>query len=200
MLDGVCPSYTYDGLHFREPIKGHVFLHRDESPAVIPAGIAHERILVQGNGILNVGEETRIYHGRWANAADPEQYHAEVGLAILPRDHWGALGLFPDHQEGSVWTQPLTIPQNTAALALNAQDLGGMRVEVADERFSLLPGFSGANAGEATADDGLEQAVRWPGRALSELAGETIRFRIRVARTDVGPEPRLFAAYLDTDG
>ena len=189
-----------DGLHFREPVKGHVFLHRDESPAVIPDGIAHERILVQGNGILNVGDETRIYHGRWANAADPAQYHAEVALATLPRDRWGALGLFPDCDEGSVWTQPLTIPPSAACLVLNAADVAAMSVEVADERFSLLPELSGTSAGEPATGDGLDREVCWTGHSLAALAGETVRFRIRVMRTDTAPEPRLFAGYLRGDG
>ena len=185
-----------DGLHFREPVKGHVFLHRDDSPAAIPAAIAHQRILVQGNGILNVGDETRIYHGRWANAADPAQYHAEVALATLPRDRWGALGLFPDHDEGSVWTQPLTIPTGVVVLALNAEGAAAMRVEVADERFSLRAELSGANAGTPAVGDGLDHEVRWPDRSLSDLAGETVRFRVLVNRAEAAPEPRLYAAYL----
>jgi len=181
-----------DGLHFREPVKGHVWLHRDESPcAALPPGVAHGRILCQGNGILNVGDRTLIYHGRWANTADVKDYYAEVALATLPRDRWGALGLFPQAADGSVWTVPLTLPRG-AQVSLNADGAGGMRVEVADERFALLPAFSGDRAGRLAAPDGLECRVSWPGPDLAALAGQTVRLRVRLARGGHA-EPRLYA-------
>ena len=129
-----------DGLHFREPVKGYVWLHRDDSPPTLAAGVKHSRILCQGNGILNVGEETLIYHGRWANTADVRDYSGEVALATLPRDRWGALGLFPAAADGSVWTAPLTLPKD-AQIVLNADGTEGIRVEIADERFTLAAGI-----------------------------------------------------------
>ncbi len=185
-----------DGLHFREPVKGHVFLHRDESAPVMPAGVRHGRILCQGNGILNVGDETRIYHGRWANTADVKDYYGEVALATLPRDRWGALGLFPDTAEGSVWSAPIALPPNGLRLALNADGAAGMRVEIADERFNLLPEFSGADAGVSTAPAGLDCPVAWPAGTLAGLGGKTVRFRIAFTRNDSAADPRLFAVYL----
>ena len=184
-----------DGQHFREPVKGHVFLHRDESPpAALPAGVPHARILCQGNGIVNVGGETRIYHGRWANTADISDYHAEVALATLPRDRWGALGLFPGVDTGSVWTAPLTLPAEGCTLRANADGAQGLRVEVADERFGLLPEFSGDRAGTPQTAGGLDCPVAWRGRALAALNGRTVRLRVHFARGAV--EPRLFALVL----
>jgi hypothetical protein len=184
-----------DGFHFREPVKGHVFLHRDESPPVVPAGIRHARILCQGNGILNVGDETRIYHGRWANPADINDYHAEVALAILPRDRWGALGLFPDAAEGRVWSTPVTLPREGLELALNAEGADGIRVEIADEKFAPLAAFSGSQAGVPVARGGLKCRVRWPGRSPAELGGCTVRLGLTLKSAE-GVEPRLFAVYL----
>ncbi len=182
-----------DGLHFREPVKGHVWLHRDASPPQLAPGIRHSRILCQGNGILNVGNETRIYHGRWANTADVADYHAEIALATLPRDRWGALGLFPDAADGSVWSAPVTLPAAGAVLMLNADGTAGLRVEVADERFSPIAGFAGPQAGCVAGPDGLDCPVAWPGHDLAELAGQTVRFRLLFAKSaDV--TPRLFAA------
>ena len=69
------------------------------------------------------------------------------------------------------------------------------RVGIADERFNLLPDFSGENAGTAAGESGLDCPVTWPGGDLSPLAGRTVRLRIHL-RQGASPEPRLFAAYL----
>jgi hypothetical protein len=183
-----------DGLHFREPVKGHVFLHRDQSRPRMREGVRFANVLCQGNGILNVGDETRIYHGRWANTEHLRDYHAEIALATLPRDRWGALGLFPETAEGSAWTMPFTLPTN-AKLSLNADDTDGLRVEIADERFNPLPSFSGDHAGKTSAAKGLDLAVTWPDRSLDELRGRTLRFHILATRRgETGP--RLFALNL----
>ncbi len=108
-----------DGIRFREPAPGHVFIHRDQSPATPVPGHDFNTILCQGNGILNVGDETRIYHGRWRNvgqkAADIAAYYrGEVALATLPRDRWGAIGLNPGTSEGTVCSAPSRCPPAVA--------------------------------------------------------------------------------------
>jgi hypothetical protein len=188
-----------DGLHFREPVKGHVWLHRDDSPPTVPAGLAHARILCQGNGILNAGDETRIYHSRWANAPDLKDYHAEIALATLPRDRWGALGLFPDEKGGSVWSLPVTLPGSSAHVTLNADAADLMRVEIADERFTPLPAFRGENAGAVQSREGFDCPVSWPGQSPAPLAGRTVRFRV-IIRREAGREPRLYAVNLNCGG
>lgn len=186
-----------DGQHFREPVKGHVYLSRHASPAAVMPGVRHQQILQQsGNGILNVGDETRIYHGRWVNAEKLEDYYAEIGLATLPRDRWGALGLFPRATDGAVWTAPVTLGRRGASLTLNADGVAGMSVEIADTQFRLLPGHSGERSGVTTAD-GLDCPVTWSQGSLDSLVGQTVRFRICLKRS--GPvEPRLFALYLSS--
>jgi len=184
-----------DGFRFREPVKGRVFMHRDESPAVLQKQFPHERVLCQGNGILNVGDETRIYHGRWVNSADIRNYHAEVALATLPRDRWGALGLFPQATEGSVWTLPVKLPTGGCELALNADGADSFAVDAAGERFDLIPEFSGSRAGTVSGRSNLDLAVRWPDKILRNLGGRTVRFRIRIQKRGAA-EPRLYAAYV----
>jgi hypothetical protein len=184
-----------DGQHFREPVKGHVYLPRGASRAAVTPGVRHQQILQQsGNGILNVGDETWIYHGRWVNPEKLENYYAEIALATLPRDRWGALGLYPRSNEGVVWSAPITIGQAGAQLTLNATGVRGLRVEIADRDFHLRPEFSGENAA-APAKDGLDSAVTWPRGRLDDLVGQTVRLRIRVQR-DAETDPRLYALYL----
>lgn len=73
-----------DGMHFREPVAGRPFISRHDAPATPVPGKSFPTILCQsGNGILNVGDETRIYFGRWLNADYGEGYLGEVALATL---------------------------------------------------------------------------------------------------------------------
>ncbi|MCX5659692.1 MAG: hypothetical protein NTW19_08225 [Planctomycetota bacterium] len=197
-----------DGVRFREPVKGHRFIRREESLVTPVPGRDFNTILCQANGIINVGDETRIYHGRWRNAgswgvSELKHYSAEVALATLPRDRWGAIGLMPGQPEGTVWSAPITLPgSGVAALTLNAEGADSMRVEVSDEKFGLLPAFSGSNAGASKAAGGLDCAVAWPGSGsgagtgagLAALAGKTVRFRVTMKRGSV--EPRLYAVNL----
>ena len=184
-----------DGQHFREPVKGHVFLDRHDSPAAISPDLRAEEVVTQsGNGILTVGAETWIYHGRWMNTEKQADAYAEVALARLPRDRWGALGLVPKAGEGAVWTAPITLGKGQSRIWLNAEGAAGIRVDVADENFQSLPNVSGENAGTVAAD-GLESPVGWAKGGLDALAGRRVRFHIRLSRGD-HPQPRLFAVYV----
>lgn len=169
-------------------------------------GFNYPTILCQNNSLITVGDETWIYHGRWRNVAFQQlaraadgslniarNYWGEVGLAKIPRDRWGALGLWHDRDTGSVWTAPVTLTP-AIALKLNASGLTGLTIDVADAKFAVLDGYT---AGTAKADngDGFDAPVTWSGADLAALAGRTVRFRINFARAE-GVEPRLFAATL----
>ena len=194
-----------DGIHFREPVKGHRFLPREDSLVTPVPGHNFNTCLCQANGVLNVGDETLIYHGRWRNVGahedgvdssgeDINKYgSAEVALATIPRDRWGALGLNPDANEGTVCSAPITLQATGGELTLNADVVEGMSVEVLDEQFRPVPGFS---AGRVVCSDGLDCPVQWDGHALSELGGKIVRMQVRMRRLgDV--HPRLYAFYMN---
>ncbi|MBL9215190.1 MAG: hypothetical protein JNG83_06920 [Opitutaceae bacterium] len=194
-----------DGLHFREPVKGHVFLSRFDAAATPYPGGNFNTILVQsGNGIINVGDETRIYHGRWLHADVGQGYSGEIGLATLPRDRWGALGLYPEsfpthRSHGSVWSAPVRLPAGGGQVVLNADHAARLSVEISDADFELLPGFSGGNAGKTRAAGGLDCVVAWPRTGLAALGGQTVRFKINFAKQGAA-DPRLYAVYLRAGG
>ena len=186
-----------DGVTFREPVPGHVFISENESPATPLPGTTDPTILCQANGILNVGEETFIYHGRWRNATDTaKNYYAEIGLATLPKDRWGSLSIAVSAEAGTVWSAPITLPEGGANLSLNADGFEHISVEIADADGVLLPEYSGRNAGETLIIKANESPVRGADKRLEGLAGKTVRLKIGI-RNDRG---RLFAVYLDPAG
>ena len=89
----------------------------------------------------------------------------------------------------------MTLPAGACQVVLNADHANDMRVEIADERFNLLPGFSGEKSGATQVEGGLACPVSWPGSSLAALGGQTVRLRIRV-RKQGAVEPRLYAVYL----
>ncbi len=187
-----------DGIHFREPAQGYNFISRHDSPATPLAAKVYNTNLCQGNGILNVGDETRIYHGRWRNVGskpdDIGDYYAEVALATIGRDRWGALGLMPNAEAGVVWSAPIRIPEGGCRLGLNADGRDGIAVDVADERFCIIDEFSGERSGSMCDGDGIDGRVVWVNDA-GRLAGSTVRLRIRLTKV-AEALPRLYAAYL----
>lgn len=184
-----------DGLHFREPVKGHIYLDRRDSLVTPYPGVEYPTVLCQANGILNYGDETRIYHGRWRNSGyDELRYGGEVALATIPRDRWGALGLFPDAQCGTVWSAPISIPEN-CSITLNADYAEDITVEIADADFHLITSCSGENAGQGHGS-GLDCPVSWQGQPVMPLAaGSTVRLKLSLTRVN-GREPRLFGITL----
>lgn len=175
-----------DGLHFREPVKGHVFLDARDSQATPHPERQFHTVMCQSNGIVNTGDETRIYHGRWRNTGHHrmDKYCMEVGLATIPRDRWGALGVYPEHAEGTLWTAPVCL--DDADLTLNATGAQRMRLEIADEQFNLLPGYSGT----PVANDGLDTAVHWADKSPRALGDRPVRLKVTIENR--GDEPRLF--------
>jgi len=188
-----------DGIRFREvgATPGQPYIHRDDSPVTPAPGRDFNTILCQGNGILNVGDETRIYHGRWRNAGQKAEdiaahYRAEVALATLPRDRWGALALNPGAQSGAICSAPLTLHAAGCELRINADGVDGLSVDLLDERFNPIPGFSD---GRVAGPDGIDGPTRWPGHALAELAGQTVRVQVNLANQG-GFQPRVYALYI----
>ncbi len=195
----LCLALSHDGIHFQEPVKDHVFIsHKDSAVTPVP-GKDYPTILIQANGVLNYGDETRIYHGRWRNVNYPSDeamdYWGEIALATLPRDRWGAIGLEPERDTGSAWSVPVRLPDKDCTFWLNADAANQLTVELADEQFRPLPGFSGSEAGRTEQEGGFDCPVGWPTKSLAALHGKTVRMQIHFRKQGTA-SPRLFAVYL----
>jgi hypothetical protein len=190
---------SHDGIRFREPgaTPGNAFIRHEASPATPVPGRTFNTILCQGNGILNVGDETRIYHGRWRNVGQRAEdiaahYSAEVALATLPRDRWGALGLNPDAGQGAICSAPIALPSTGGVLSLNAEGVAGLTVDLLDDTMRPIPGFSD---GQVAGPFGLACRIHWPNRALAELGRRSVRVQVNMNRVnDCGPT--VYAIYL----
>lgn len=179
-----------DGVAFREPVPGAVYIAGTESPATAGSNPSDPTILCQANGILNVGDTTYIYHGRWRNATNTVQdYYAEVGVATLPRDRWGSLAVGEGEDEGTAWSAPVTLPDGGCTVTLNADFGADITVELADEEGELLAGFSGENHGVVHPDG----VVGWSDETLARLGGKTVRIKLGLT----GETTHLYAVYLD---
>jgi hypothetical protein len=188
-----------DGLRFREvdAAPGTPFIRHLDSPATPAIGRDFNTILCQGNGILNIGDETRIYHGRWRNSGINAQdiaqhYRADVALATLPRDRWGALALNPKTDSGVIVSAPITLAKNVSQLLLNADGSPGISIDLLDELMLPIAGF---HAGTCQGESPLDVPVAWPGQCISRLAGQTVRIRIQLDRTK-SEAPNLYAVYI----
>jgi len=185
-----------DGIHFREPVEGHRFLRREDSLATPVPGHNFNTVLTQANGILNVGDETRIYHGRWRNAGghveDDKYSSGEIALATLPRDRWGALRLNPGSNEGIVCSAPIILPDTVKCIVVNGDIVAGLKVDILDEQFNPIPGFTN---GRINGEDGLDCGVEWQGHTLADLAGQTVRLQINLCLLE-DKSPGLYAVYI----
>ncbi|QDU82330.1 hypothetical protein Pla110_40850 [Polystyrenella longa] len=183
-----------DGVQFREPIKDNIYISSEESPVTPVPGIIDPTILCQANGILNVGDQTLIYHGRWRNATiTGKDYYAEVALATLPRDRWGSLQLTEEATSGSILSQPITLPAGECDIQLNADEVEHITIEVADASGDLIPEFSGENSGTIDATEKHTASVNWPAGSLFQLEGKTVQLRIGLTNK----ASKLYAVYLN---
>ncbi|MEF9438614.1 MAG: hypothetical protein L0922_07765 [Candidatus Mariimomonas ferrooxydans] len=154
----------------------------------------------KGNGILNVGDKTLIYHDRWLNAEDANgvieaHYSSEIALATIDRDRWGSYRVDPGHEDGEIWTTPIRLPDKPCDIVINADDAAGINVEISDERFSLLEEFSSENAARPVDEGGLDCRMQWPKGNFAALCGKTVRLRINMQRKG-SIDPHLYALYL----
>jgi len=183
-----------DGLNFREPAHEWTFLRRGEDGAWDQGG------LLQGQGFENVGEQTFIYYGAWdpRHTGGPVQPRGGVGIAVLPRDRFGALvvetaGEGPgDYQLPKVTSEFVTgdiAAGKAGRFFLNAEGLGAdaaLRIELLDHLERPL----GCTA--TVRESGFQTPIVW--NATRDLP-ERVRIRVvfeGARRTDI----RFNAIYL----
>jgi hypothetical protein len=174
-----------DALHYREPIPDFRFLPAYEE---LETPLGREPALNQGQGFENFGEKTLFWYEVWGLGP--------VRLATWERDR---LGYFQSMGGPAHWIScPLRL-NGSAQFALNVGGLSEhteLRVELLDEQFRPLPGYSG-EAAASIRTNGLRQLVTWGDQATTNAFSHPIRVQVHFG--GVRPEDiRFYAAYLMT--
>jgi len=189
---------SHDALHYREPIPDFRLV-----PAFEEAGqlMGYGPSLAQGQGLCNWGDETMLWYELWNLGG--------VRLATWPRDRLGYLQMYrPEELNGASCdhtrhciTCPIRPESPSAHVYANVDcpsQYGELTVEVLDEQFRPLPGYSGDDC-IPLRESGLRQLVKWKDR--DAVNGLKDAFRLRVNWGGIRPEdPKLFALYVVEKG
>lgn len=193
---------SHDAIHFNEPVPGFRIIPAREQPES-PVGVFPA--LVQGQGMENVGDETLYWYSLWRG-----NYGSGVRLVTWARDRLGGLQPFrprdhrldsenapPPPMQAETISTPLDVLGAESGAFVNASGLGQysrLRVDVLDEGFHPVPGFSGEGAAVVGAD-GFRVPLKWPGGA--KLPASLGALRLRVHFEGVRAEDaRLHAVYV----
>jgi hypothetical protein len=191
---------SHDALHFQEPIPDFQMVRSYEE-----SGAAHSR-LIQRNAFANIGERTVYWYSIWRESShlpDELKSPTDVRVATWVRDRLGYFcpsrrnyGLGAAYEPHCV-SCPIELENAGRRLTVNADHLGQysqLRVELLDERFYPLPGYSEEDCIPVT-ESGLRQPVTWRGKeTLDQFDGS---IRVRVNWEGVRPEDaRLYAVYV----
>jgi hypothetical protein len=125
-----------------------------------------------------VGDKLYFYvSGRAGVRGSEDSGVSSTGLAMLRRD--GFASMDAGEAEGTLTTRPVRF--SGAYLFVNVDaHAGELRVEILDEKGTLVAPYTRANCTPVRADKTLQQ-VGWKGaRDLSALAGKIVKFRFYV--------------------
>ncbi|MCW5849850.1 MAG: hypothetical protein KIT87_07185 [Anaerolineae bacterium] len=193
-------AVSNDGLHYREPGPDFPIVSAAEDGWDVPPRghtAVHFPALVQGQGFENIGDETLFWYAPW-----PEQDSDGVRVATWTRDRLGYFQPFTSRRVGAgeshVVSAPIDLEDGAARVSLNLTGVGDhsqVRVEVLDEQFNPLPGYT-REACQPLREAGLRQAVTWQDRDVVVMTGGPVRLRVLFEGLRL-EDTRLYAAYLE---
>jgi hypothetical protein len=168
-------ALSHDALQFYEPVPGFRIVPAREQPESPPMSV--HPALMQGQGMENHGDHTLYWYSLWRGTEG-----SGVRLVTWPRDRFGMLQPFRPYDPQTVST-PVQVLSGAARLFVNASGLGQhsqLRIELLDEAFRPLPGFSGDDAAVIT-EEGFRTPVRWAGSDGALPANGPVRIAVRFA-------------------
>ncbi len=196
---------TSDGMHYREPLPDFRIIDAGEDGWANSNPLGDPPRLSQGQGMENVGDRTLTWYGIWGPGGG-----SGVRVASWRRDRLGYFGVTREPLEGQTWgaelaphviSAPIRLGRAGGRVFLNADVFsphGRMTVELLDERFGRLAGYS-ADDCVAIQDGGLRIPVRW--RTGESIPPTERPIRLRVNFGGARPEDcRLYAAYVAIAG
>lgn len=171
-------SYSRDGFHWDRPDR-EAFI-----PAARKPGVWDRGYVQSVGGICNVvGDELRFYYIGFRgdpsktsiNEGESGMYaNGSTGVAVLRRD--GFASLEADDISGSLTTKKVTFNGQYLFVNVDCPD-GELKVEVLDEHFHNIEGYSLEDCKSVKADSTI-QIIHWKrNKDLARWRGQKIRFR-----------------------
>ncbi|MBM3263145.1 MAG: hypothetical protein FJY97_06920 [candidate division Zixibacteria bacterium] len=153
-----------------------------------PTGAFDSKMLYMGVGLSADSGEIRQYYGGYDqlhDQASETQYQPAIGLARSRMD--GFVSQDVGSSVGRLTTLPFTLEGNRLEINFDGSSRGWLKVELLDENFAAIPGFTEDKA-DRLAGNEVRRGVTWGGRAdLTALMGRQLRLRF------VGQSVKLYA-------
>lgn len=153
-----------------------------------PTGAFDSKMLYMGVGLSADSGEIRQYYGGYGQLHDQAsvaQYQSSIGLARSRID--GFVSQDAGSSVGRLTTLPFTLEGDRLEINFDGSSRGWLKVELLDENFAAIPGFTEGEADRLAGND-VRRGVTWGGRAdLAALRGRRLRLRF------VGQSVKLYA-------
>lgn len=189
---------SHDCLHYHEPIPDFKMIPGDDEKFPVMGFAAR---LVQGQGFLNLGDQTLAWYSLWGPGG------AEgVRLATWTRDRLGYFAVPAVATEGQLPVKgvdpqfiscPIRLHNAQTKVYVNVGGLGeysNITVELLDDKFQAIPGFSGADSVPIT-KSGIREQVTWRNADSLGRLNSPIRLRIKFGGLQI-EHARVYAVYL----
>jgi len=151
---------SHDGVHFKEPIRDHVFIEKGKENTWDEGG------LLQGQGFMNIEDSTYIAYGSWDMTKPDYPPRGGVGLVKIRRDGFGYLSVMNNSQDGYFITRNIETHEFDSGLLeiyLNVEGSSPsspVRIELVDGLGISIPDYAGEYAAEVVSD-GVYQKINW---------------------------------------
>ena len=192
---------TNDGLHYTEPIPDFKLIPAVYSPEV---DLYPGKSLCHGHGpaMLNLGDETLMWYGGFVSG--------QVRLARWKKDRLGYFETFSEvpFADGDVFpitrpaphliTCPIQVLDSGAKIYANldASDDSPLTIELLDEHFNPINGYSGDNSAHLN-QSGFNVPVTWTGKDALPDNTSTIRLRVTFGDGKRPEDCKLYAIYIE---
>jgi len=183
-----------DGLHFREPAPGYPLIERTEELSwdrEFKDNTDRDNLLLIQGPILNHEDKTFIYYSATTPGGNVAGVKMNVGLATLPRDRFGSLGLIETSRAARFMTCPLETT-GQARIMVNAEipEGGQIRFSIVDESgLRELEHYSIEDS--MPAGSGYAVPIQWKDRSILPR-GQKIRIRAELE----GEGTKIFSLYV----
>ncbi len=182
---------SHDGLQFKEPLPDFKMIPSFEE------GDRAEPRLTQGQAFHNIGDRTFVYYGIWTEV--DRNSPTGVRVATWPRDRLGSFSPSPKAEDVHCISCPIADIRDGARVFVNVTGLTAdsqLAVELLDEKFQPLAGYSAADFVPFTAKSGYRVPVVWRGEEKLTKINQPVRVRVNWSGRDQ-EDTRLFAVYLE---